>query len=259
MVTRPRVLPRLWIYTNFDCNLQCTYCVARSSPRAERRAFGLPQFRRLVDEAGDLGVEELFLTGGEPFILPDINERLIYAADRIPTVVLTNAMLFTGRRRERLPELRGHRLTFQVSLDGPDAATHDAYRGAGSFEKAVAGIRTLMDLDFQVVLSTTETPANADKVAATRAFVRALGLPEDRHFLRPLARRGFSSQGIEVGWSELEPEMTVSVDGAFWHPLGTDDDLLLTRRVFPLADAFARLESAYAGLLEKGGAPRPFR
>src|SRR5262245_59938847 len=166
MATRPRVLPRLWIYTNFDCNLQCSYCVARSSPRAERRAFGLRQFRRLVDEAGELGVEELFLTGGEPFILPDINEWLIYAADRIPTVVLTNAMLFTGRRRERLPELRGHRLTFQVSLDGPDAATHDAYRGAGSFEKAVAGIRPPMDLAYQFARSWTQAPAHADHVAA---------------------------------------------------------------------------------------------
>ena len=28
---------KLWIYTNYDCNLRCSYCVARSSPNAPRR------------------------------------------------------------------------------------------------------------------------------------------------------------------------------------------------------------------------------
>ena len=45
----PAILPRLWVYTNFDCNLQCRYCVARSSPRAERRGLAMHDFRRLVE------------------------------------------------------------------------------------------------------------------------------------------------------------------------------------------------------------------
>src|SRR5437899_2586955 len=28
---------RLWLYTNFDCNLRCDYCCVRSSPSAPRR------------------------------------------------------------------------------------------------------------------------------------------------------------------------------------------------------------------------------
>ena len=32
---------KLWIYTNYDCNLRCSYCVAKSSPNAPRRAMGL--------------------------------------------------------------------------------------------------------------------------------------------------------------------------------------------------------------------------
>ena len=32
---------KLWIYTNYDCNLRCSYCVAKSSPNAPRRAIGL--------------------------------------------------------------------------------------------------------------------------------------------------------------------------------------------------------------------------
>src|SRR5438093_1180569 len=96
-VASPR---RLWIYTNFDCNLQCRYCVAESSPRAERRGLAMHTYLRLLDEAVETGVQQVFLTGGEPFLLPDIAERLNAAASRIRTTVLSNAMLYSGRRLE---------------------------------------------------------------------------------------------------------------------------------------------------------------
>ena len=60
---------RLWIYTNFDCNLACDYCCVRSSPQAARRAIGADRVARLAREAADAGVSELILTGGEPFLL----------------------------------------------------------------------------------------------------------------------------------------------------------------------------------------------
>ena len=49
---------RLWLYTNFDCNLRCDYCCVRSSPKAPRRALGVERVRRIAGEApalGDLG------------------------------------------------------------------------------------------------------------------------------------------------------------------------------------------------------------
>ena len=70
------LLPRLWIYTNYDCNLSCSYCVAESFVGAERRGVELAQVRRLIDEAVELGLTELFLTGGEPFILHDIMQMI---------------------------------------------------------------------------------------------------------------------------------------------------------------------------------------
>ncbi|HLZ69722.1 MAG TPA: radical SAM protein [Dehalococcoidia bacterium] len=249
---------RLWIYTNFDCNLQCSYCVARSSPRAERRVLAPHVYRRLIDEAVLTGVREVLLTGGEPFLLPDIAERLNYAADRLPTTVLSNAMLYHGRRLESLQQI-SREVTVQVSLDGGEAATHDDYRGAGSWQKTVAGIRTLRELGFTVVIGSTETPANRDCLDDLRAFVTALGIPRERHFLRPLAKRGFSREGLELSAADLEPELTVSQDGVFWHPLALDEDMLLTRRIFPLAAAWELLACRWQQVLAAGALPRPFK
>src|SRR3982074_2121713 len=62
---------RLWLYTNFDFNLGCDYCCVRSSPTAPRRELGLGRVQRIAREAAELGVKEIFVTGGEPVLLGD--------------------------------------------------------------------------------------------------------------------------------------------------------------------------------------------
>jgi len=235
---------KLWIYTNFDCNLRCSYCVAESTPAAPRRAIGLETAVRLVDEALELGFREIFFTGGEPFILDEIYEMLAYSAARVKTTVLTNAMLFNSRRLERLRAIRSPNLTVQVSLDGGSAPHHDAYRGTGTWAKTVAGIETLQANGFHVRLSSTETPANSAHLAELHAFRRGLGIAGEDHFVRPLARRGFSAEGLEVGTETLEPEVTVTVDGVYWHPLASPSsaDMLVSREIFPLATAVSCIQ-----------------
>src|SRR5512143_1909700 len=126
---------KLWIYTNYDCNLRCSYCVAKSSPNATRRALNLSVVRQLIDEAVALGFSDIFFTGGEPFILNEIYDMLEYSSARVKTTVLTNAMLLRGARLEKLCTIANDRLIVQVSLDGGQPEHHDAYRGAGSWAK----------------------------------------------------------------------------------------------------------------------------
>jgi hypothetical protein len=106
---------RLWLYTNFDCNLRCDYCCVRSSPKAPRRALGLDRVQRIANEATELGGSEIFVTGGEPFLLADIGGIPTACAAAAPTV-LTNGMLFAGRRLETLRSLPRDRLSLQISL-----------------------------------------------------------------------------------------------------------------------------------------------
>ena len=251
---------KLWIYTNYDCNLRCSYCLAESAPGAPRRAIGLDAVRRLVDEAVELGFAEVHFTGGEPFLLDDIYEMLAYASARLRTGVLTNAMLLRGRRLERLCAIAGRgiahdRLRIQVSLDGATAEDHDAYRGRGSWAKTVEGIRLLREAGFRVCLSTTETPANTLRLAEICALHRSLGIPEEDHFVRPLARRGFSTEGLEVSMLTLAPEVTASAEGIFWHPLSTDPDMQVSQEAFPLADAVARIAQQVDTIARTGVAP----
>lgn len=245
---------KLWLYTNYDCNLRCSYCVAKSSPNAPRRALGLANVRRLVDEAVALGFSEVFFTGGEPFILKDIYDMLAYSSAQVKTSVLTNAMLLGGKRLEKLVTIANDNLIIQVSLDGGIPEHHDAYRGKGSWLKAVEGIKLLQAQGFHVRLSTTETPVNSTHLDMVCELHRSLGIPEQEHFIRPLAKRGYSKEGLELNMNNLVPEVTVNLDGVFWHPLSTDADMQVSRKIFPLKTAVERIQQQLDAIANDGRA-----
>jgi MoaA/NifB/PqqE/SkfB family radical SAM enzyme len=214
----------------------------------------LANVQRLADEAVELGFSDLFFTGGEPFILKDIYEMLAYASARVKTTVLTNAMLLRAKRLDKLCEIANDNLVVQVSLDGGRPEEHDAYRGKGTWAKTVEGIKLLQERGFRVRLSTTETSANSAHLDKVCEFHRSLDIPDEDHFIRPLAKRGYSTEGVELGKDNLLPEVTVNLDGVFWHPLSTDADMQVSKKLFPLAAAVERIKQQLE-VIAQGGTP----
>ncbi len=241
----PRIGERLWLYTNFHCNLSCDYCCVRSSPTAARKELALSTIRRVADEARDAGVREIFLTGGEPFLRDDIGEILEVCSRVMPTTVLTNGMLFAGKRRESLRGLSRTNVVFQVSVDSPTSDAHDKHRGEGTWAKAWRGVSLAREEGFRVRLAAT-VPDDAAERALT-AFLDREGIaPEDR-VIRRVALRGFAEAGIALARADLIPEVTLTHDGVYWHPVGaTDDDFFVTLDHFPLVNAIDAVRLAYA-------------
>lgn len=69
------VLPgRVWLYSNYQCNLACTYCVTESAPGAQRRELDADRMLEAARQAAELGFTAFGVTGGEPFLLPDMAE-----------------------------------------------------------------------------------------------------------------------------------------------------------------------------------------
>jgi pyruvate-formate lyase-activating enzyme len=228
---------RLWLYVNFDCNLRCDYCCVRSSPTAARRALGIERIRRIAAEAPPLGVRTFFVTGGEPFLLPDIDEQLMALASAAPVTLLTNGMLFTGSRLATLQRLSRERVTIQISLDSPTPDLHDLHRGRGTWQRALDGIELARAAGFRVRLAAT-VATDRDE-AEFRAFLDRLGIADEDRIVRRIALRGFAAAGTALGRADLVPEITITSDGVYWHPVGAeDDDLLVTRDIFPLDRAF---------------------
>lgn len=256
---------RLWLYTNFHCNLACDYCAVASSPKADPRRLSPDRFRDLVEEAVTEDFTELYVTGGEPLLHPDIAAMLAYATDRLPTVLLTNAMLLRGRRLDQLRPLAAHpNLVIQTSLDGARAATHDAHRGAGSWARTVAGIEQATALRLPVRVALTETPENTGELDDIVGLLADLGVPRDRFAVRPMLRRGLSDDGMDIGENTTTPELTVTADGLHWHPAGADTnsspDMLLARGVTSLRVGKQLVTERFlTARLADGSLPQPYR
>jgi organic radical activating enzyme len=235
---------RLWLYTNFDCNLRCDYCCVRSSPKAPRRALGLETVRRVAAEAAELGVREIFVTGGEPFLLADIGAILDACCAAAPTTVLTNGMLFAGRRLVMLRTLSRERLTLQISLDSATPEQHDRHRGSGSWARAVRGIERARAEGFRVRLAATVS--SDEEAEEFRRFLDARRIDEADRVIRRVALRGAATDGVALARADLLPEITITTDGVYWHPVGAEDaDLLVTTEIFPLAQSFAAVRQAF--------------
>jgi diadenosine tetraphosphatase ApaH/serine/threonine PP2A family protein phosphatase/pyruvate-formate lyase-activating enzyme len=252
---------RLWVYTNFHCNLACDYCVVASSPTARKRQLSAARFAALLDEAVDEGFQELYLTGGEPFVHPDAVDMIEAASERLPTVVLTNAMLFTGRRARELQRLAGReRLVLQSSIDGAWPETHDRWRGAGSWAKAIDGLRLAASLGLPLRVAMTQTPDNRDEVDELRELLAGLGITGSAFAVRPLVQRGFAAgeaSGVEVSDGVMVPELTITADGAHWHPVGGDvgssPDFLVAEGPVALAEAKRRIVERFLALRQADG------
>jgi pyruvate-formate lyase-activating enzyme len=235
---------RLWLYSNFDCNLQCDYCCVRSSPKVPRRELGLARVQRIAREAAGLGVSEIFVTGGEPFLLADIGEILLACAAAAPTTVLTNGMLLAGRRLEALRSLSTDRVTLQISLDSPTPERHDRHRGKGTWARAWRGVERARLEGFRVRLAATVS--TEEEAEEFRRFLDAQHVAEENRVIRRIALRGFATEGMALARADLVPEVTITADGVYWHPVGAEDaDLLVTPEIFPLADSFAAVRRAF--------------
>ena len=190
-------LDQLWIQVaGSRCNLACTHCFVTCGPEESRHEMmSREEVRARVAEGLALGVKEVYFTGGEPFLHPEMIEILADTLALAPCTVLTNGTLFTSRRLDdlvRLSDASRHSLEIRVSLDGVDAARHDSIRGAGNFERTLEGVRRLCEQGLLPIVTATETGDEDPSRYRERllALLRARGVPRPRLKLLPLFRLG---------------------------------------------------------------------
>ena len=144
-------LDTLWFNTGTLCNLSCRNCYIESSPRNDRLIYlTAAEVGAYLDEIEReaLGTREIGLTGGEPFMNPDIIAMIEDCLRRgFRTLVLTNAMRPMMKLAEPMRDLGaryGERLVVRVSLDHYSHAVHELERGPRSWQPTLDGLRWLV-------------------------------------------------------------------------------------------------------------------
>jgi len=160
------------------CNLRCRYCYFFNNPTVEYRDLSTNEWLKFFDELGSLGVMNVTLAGGEPFIREDLTTLLEgLVRNRMRFSLLSNGALI-GDEIAAFLARTGRCEYVQVSVDGSCAEVHDSCRGKGSFEGAIRGIRTLQRHQISVAVRVTIHRYNIDDLENIAHFLlEELGLP----------------------------------------------------------------------------------
>jgi uncharacterized Fe-S cluster-containing radical SAM superfamily protein len=185
-----RGLKTLWLNTGTLCNIECANCYIESSPTNDRlvylRLSDVTPFLDEIDALGE-GTKEIGITGGEPFMCPDILKIMQAVLERgHRLLLLTNAMRPMMRPRIQagvleLAETYADRMVLRVSMDSHAADLHDAERGAGAFESVSEGLRWLAGTRLPVAIAGRQAlhEDEASARAAYGALAAELGLTLD--------------------------------------------------------------------------------
>jgi SynChlorMet cassette radical SAM/SPASM protein ScmF len=160
----PDGVPRLnafYLYLSASCNLRCRHCWITPEFSGNKPMPGKTidpgALRSAITEAKTLGLSSAKLTGGEPMLHPQFREIVdMLTAEGISMNMETNGTLMTAEMARHLKEKTS--VSFiSVSLDSPDPAEHDAFRGVkGAFARAVQGLDYLAGAGYanlQVIMS----------------------------------------------------------------------------------------------------------
>jgi hypothetical protein len=106
------------------------------------------------------------------------------------------------------------------------------------------GIERARAEGFRVRLAATvSTEAEAEEF---RRFLDVHEIGEEDRVIRRVALRGFATQGVPLARADLLPEITITADGVYWHPVGAEDaDFFVSPDIFPLATSFDAVRRAF--------------
>jgi molybdenum cofactor biosynthesis enzyme MoaA len=203
------------------CNLTCNHCFISCSPHNDTFGYlDLETIRKALDDSVPLGVKEYYFTGGEPFLHRDMVAILELTLHYGPASVLTNGTVFKDEwltRLRRTEDASPYSLEFRVSIDGFTPAENDPVRGAGTFARAMRGVRQLVDHGFLPIITVARTRDDADDAALVEGFARVLranGYARPRLKILPTLRLGAEVQR-QRGYRDderISPEMMEGFD-----------------------------------------------
>ncbi|MGA2722968.1 MAG: TIGR04053 family radical SAM/SPASM domain-containing protein [Bryobacteraceae bacterium] len=155
----------IWEVTQ-ACDLACVHCRASAQSERSPAELSTEQGYRLLDEIRSFGEPLMVFTGGDPLKRPDLYDLIRYSVKiGLRTNVTPSATpLLTAEAIEAFKAAGITRMA--ISLDGPDAATHDEFRGIpGTFDRAMFALRYARDIGLDTQLQTTVTRRNMARLA----------------------------------------------------------------------------------------------
>jgi radical SAM protein with 4Fe4S-binding SPASM domain len=207
------------------CNFRCRHCFVEA-PQGRYGEMPKDALFSLLDQFAEANVPDVALTGGEPFIRPELPEFLRGLRDRRIgfTEIFTNASLLDDAALDAVEDA-GFRPYFKVSFDC--VGSHDYMRGVpGAEETTLRGIQVLRSRGFSVTVITSIDRVVMRGLDDTLELLAGLGV--DNWWMAPPMEVGaWRGTDSNIDLEELMPVLRDILKR--WDAMGRPFDLMLWR------------------------------
>lgn len=180
------------------CDLVCRHCRASAQSCAQPDELSTEESRKLLRQIASFDRKPVVvMTGGDPLKRSDIFDLISYARSLELEVALTPSAtpLATQEALQRAKDAGVRRLG--ISLDGPDAETHDSFRGwSGSFDRTLEMLVDAEDIGLPVQINTSLTQRNFHLIDEMAELLGATGVSMWSVFFLVPVGRGVAEQRI---------------------------------------------------------------
>ncbi len=160
------------------CNLRCLHCHV-SAREAMPDELNLKEATRAIDEMASLGTQAVIFSGGEPLLRKDFVLSLAEHCDDLGIIpaMLSNGLLITPHTALQLQEAGIKAIGIPIDSVVPEK--HDHLRNLpGTFNKAVEAIKTCLEIDLEVVVTTMALKDTYNEMPKRIDFLYNLGVDE---------------------------------------------------------------------------------
>jgi PqqA peptide cyclase len=157
----------------YRCPLACAYCSNPLNLGDYSDELDTGQWRRVLEQARDLGVLQCHFSGGEPLLRRDLTELVGLAAGLgLYSNLVTSAI---GLTEARARELRDAGLDHvQISVQADEPAASDRIAGSRSFERKMAAAELVSRLGWPLTVNVVLHRQNIDRIGEIIALAERL-------------------------------------------------------------------------------------
>jgi pyrroloquinoline quinone biosynthesis protein E len=152
-----------WCLTD-RCNLRCNFCLSESDSMTRQDELRTEERSLILDDLIGSGVLKVYLTGGEPLLIPETLDYAKYLREHgIFTVLTTNGVLLDPSTIRLLSEYGLNRI--QVSIHGSTPEINDSIMGGHAFERIMQALGEIHDSGIDLHIKVTLTKQNIQGLA----------------------------------------------------------------------------------------------
>jgi radical SAM protein with 4Fe4S-binding SPASM domain len=167
----------LTIIPSEACNIRCNYCIRNDMDK--RQHWSKSTFDKFLEEAIELSISRLSITGGEPLLLPNIADFInLCTSNNIFTMLSTNAFIEDSNVIDDI--INSGISELQVSLDTVSNSTFRNMTERSGLHVIYSNLEKFVESGIEVSIRTVLTDMNFQEMKTLIEYTKSLGIKKHR-------------------------------------------------------------------------------